>query len=216
MKKIMKIFGTIFFISSMLISCGGAESTNAVITKTEASIDVCRCLTEPGNSDWAISNKDACRDAISKEIGVDNWEEVNFSQNPDLNRKFDALTKRCTGSTEVKTGVEEIDKNNLLVKEIGTSYGYIWESLNIDAQLYTTLSFDGLKFRTIAYAMNGQTNSDDFSKIIELSGDWSAIDEKNAEGIYRENNVTVSWYFNDDYTSLTNNKGVVFTRVRVK
>jgi hypothetical protein len=40
-------------------------------------------------------NDDACRDAISKELGVDNWEEVNMSQNPDVRAKFDALARRC-------------------------------------------------------------------------------------------------------------------------
>jgi hypothetical protein len=40
-------------------------------------------------------NGDACRDAISKEIGVDNWEKVNFSQNKALSKKFDELANRC-------------------------------------------------------------------------------------------------------------------------
>ena len=83
MKKVMTIFGAILFASIMLTSCGGG------------SVDVCKCLTEPGNSEYMQENEDACRDAISKEIGVDNWEKVNMSQNPDVSAKFDALARRC-------------------------------------------------------------------------------------------------------------------------
>ena len=89
-------------------------------------------------------NKDACDDAISKELGVENWANVNFSKEPELNQKWDLLVEQCTGSEQVKTGVKEIDRNSELVKEIGTSYGYVWESINTEAQIYTTLAFDGL------------------------------------------------------------------------
>ena len=184
--------------------------------QTAGPIDLCRCLTEPGNSQWAIDNRDACNAAINKELGVENWEKVNFSREPELNKKWDALAEMCTGSAKVKTGVEAIDKNNELVPEIGTSYGYIWESLNEAAQLYTTLAFDGLVFRSTAYAMNGQTDSENFSKIIDISGKWTAIDAESAEGVIKANGVKVGWTFSSDYTTLTNNKGVEFTRVKVK
>jgi hypothetical protein len=133
-----------------------------------------------------------------------------------LNRKWDQLVQKCTGSNEVKTGVEEIDRNSELVKEIGTAYGYIWESINIPEQLYTTLAFDGLVFRTTLYSMNGNSNSEDFTKVIDLSGKWKGIDKGSAEGVYSENNVSVSWEFSEDYSSLTNGKGVVFQRIKVK
>ena len=184
--------------------------------QTAGPVDLCRCLTEPGNSQWAIDNRDACNAAINKELGVENWEKVNFSREPELNKKWDALAEMCTGSAKVKTGVEAIDKNNELVPEIGTSYGYIWESLNEAAQLYTTLAFDGLVFRSTAYAMNGQTDSENFSKIIDISGKWTAIDAESAEGVIKANGVKVGWTFSSDYTTLTNNKGVEFTRVKVK
>lgn len=58
---------------------------------SEEPVDLFRCLTEPGNSEWMNSNEDACRSLISKQIGVENWEKVNFSQNPDLKRKWDEL-----------------------------------------------------------------------------------------------------------------------------
>ena len=63
--------------------------------KPDKSIDICRCLTEPGNSKYMQENGDACREAISKEIGVDNWENVNFSQNAELSARFDALVTKC-------------------------------------------------------------------------------------------------------------------------
>jgi len=204
----------------LLLSCGGGNQdeqvSNSEATTSETNVDVCRCLTEPGNSEWSMANSDACRDAISRELGVENWEKINFSQDPELSRKFDALAEKCTGSSEVNTGIEAVDNNSEIVKEIGTSYGYIWESINNEAQLYTTLAFDGLIFRTTAYSMNGKTNSEDFIKMVDLSGEWNAIDAKSAEGTIEQNDVKVSWNFSDDYSELTNNKGVVFQRVKVK
>jgi hypothetical protein len=208
MKKVLPFFLSI----AILIGCNEVSNKKSV----DQSVDLCKCLTEPGNSEWALEHKDACRDAISKELGVDNYEKVNFSKDPELNRKWDQLVQKCTGSNEVKTGVEEIDRNSELVKEIGTAYGYIWESINIPEQLYTTLAFDGLVFRTTLYSMNGNSNSEDFTKVIDLSGKWKGIDKGSAEGVYSENNVSVSWEFSEDYSSLTNGKGVVFQRIKVK
>lgn len=193
-----------------------ADTESQDNSEVEVEIDICRCLTEPGNSAWSNENADACREAISAELGVENWEKVNFSKNPELNRKWDELAQKCTGSTNVETGIEAIDANNTLVPEIGTSYGYIWEAINQEAQLYTTLAFDGLVFRSTAYAMNGETDSGNFTKIIDISGEWKAIDAQNASGEIKMNHVPVSWRFSSDYTSLTNNKGVVFQRVKVK
>lgn len=210
MKKVLPLFLSI----AMLSGCN--EGSNKKSGDQSVAVDLCKCLTEPGNSEWALEHKDVCRDAISKELGVDDYEKVNFSKDPELNRKWDQLVQKCTGSNVVKTGVEEIDRNSELVKEIGTAYGYIWESINIPEQLYTTLAFDGLVFRTTLYSMNGNSNSEDFTKVIDLSGKWKGIDKGSAEGVYSENNVSVSWEFSEDYSSLTNGKGVVFQRIKVK
>lgn len=59
------------------------------------SIDICRCLTEPGNSAFIEKNKEACRDAISKALGVKNWEDVNLATKRDLSTKFDSLVMNC-------------------------------------------------------------------------------------------------------------------------
>lgn len=215
MIKSIKIL-SLLISSTILTSCGGGSSKNSENqSNSDISLDICKCLTEPGDSQWAIENKDACNDAISKEIGVDNWEKVNFSKEPELNRKWDQLVKKCTGNNEVKTGIEEIDSKSELVKEIGTSYGYIWESINIESQLYTTLAFDGLVFRITVYSMNGKTNSEDFTTMMDLSGKWNALDNQNVEGIY-ENNASVIWSFDESYSTLTNDKGGVFKRVKVK
>ena len=38
----------------------------------------------------------------------------------------------------------------------------------------------------------------------------------NATQIFEQNNLPVSWTFSGDYSSLKNNKGVTFNRVKVK
>ena len=58
-------------------------------------LDICDCLTKPGDSDFMIKNKDNCNDLISRKLGVDNWEKINFSKNAELDAKFNALTKKC-------------------------------------------------------------------------------------------------------------------------
>jgi hypothetical protein len=212
MKKIITI---LLSLSLLAISCG-IESK---------AVDVCRCLTEPGNSEWNKENQEACRDAISNEIGVENWEKVNMSENPIVSAKFDALAKKCTGtdsSTEKNKDVIEnneavADSNNsFLIPNIGTSNGYIWESINVEAQVYATLAFDDGIFRNTTYLMNGKTNSEDFTKMLDLNGTWNTIDANKASGVIELNNKEVSWIFSEDYSTLTNNKGVIYKRVKVE
>ncbi len=68
-----------------LLVLGGCEST--------ASVDVCRCLSEPGNTEWNKKNKYVCRDAISNRLGVENWEKVSLD--PKVSKGFDRLAKEC-------------------------------------------------------------------------------------------------------------------------
>ncbi len=123
MKNIMTNFGVILFASLILTSCGRNSSKEATTSKEDNSVDICKCITEPGNSEWAKNNKDACRDAISKEIGVDNWEKVNMSKNPDISKKFDALAERCIESIESSGGVRFIGSQ-------------VWTSKNLDVTTY--------------------------------------------------------------------------------
>ena len=84
MKKVMTIIGVIMVSSFMLTSCGGSSE----------DVDICKCITEAGNYKYMQENLDSCRDAISKELGVKNWETV-YSKEPEIRAKFEALTKRC-------------------------------------------------------------------------------------------------------------------------
>ena len=85
MKKVVTVLTAMVFSFFLFCSCNS----------TSKSVDVCKCLSSPGDSDFMKENGEACRDAISKEIGVDNWEKVNFSQNKELSKKFDELANKC-------------------------------------------------------------------------------------------------------------------------
>ena len=64
--------------------------------------------------------------------------------------------------------------------------------------------------------MNGKTNSEDFTKMLDLSGSWTAVDANKAKGVIELNNKEVSWIFSENYSTLTNNKGVIYKRVKVE
>ena len=76
----------------MLFSCGGNMDE---AKETKIGVNICRCLTEPGNSDWAKENGEDCDKKISKKMGVPNWKSVNFSQNADLSAKWDNMVNDC-------------------------------------------------------------------------------------------------------------------------
>ena len=226
-KSILSILTLVFFAFMSLASGDDPSSDSSdadnisdenldVEAGVDKSVDLCKCLTEPGNSKWSIENEASCTYVISDELGVENWEKVNFSKEPELNRKWDELVERCTGSSEVKTGIEEIDSKSKLIKEIGTSYGYVWESINYEAQIYATLAFDGLVFRNAVYSMDGYTDSEYFTPVLDFSGKWSALDDFNIQGFFEYSDEPVYWEISEDYSSLVNGKGVVFQRVEVK
>ena len=81
----------ILFYIPMLFSCEEYK-------KDTNEIDLCRCLNEPGNTDWAKENKSDCDEAISNRIGVDNWESVNFSKNVILSKKWDKMVDECVNN----------------------------------------------------------------------------------------------------------------------
>jgi hypothetical protein len=60
------------------------------------------------------------------------------------------------------------------------------------------------------------SDSENFTKVIDISGNWTAVDAQSAEGVIKVNNVKVGWSFSSDYKTLTNNKGITFQRVKVK
>ena len=80
--------------SSILISSKSSVNEPNQTTLSN-NIDICRCLTEPGNSNYMLENGKACDKAISIAIGVEDWGKVNMSQNPIISQRFDALTNNC-------------------------------------------------------------------------------------------------------------------------
>jgi len=228
MKIISTLAVTIFFFSIGILGCGNNDQNSNKPSKTVNTVssnsqeigeepELCWCLSEPVNTEWYLKTEDACRDIISKELGVDNWEKINFSQRPDMNRKWDLLKERCLGSKKpVKTGSKLIDDNSELTPEIGKSYGYIWESINKEAQVYSIIIFEGLIFHQSVYNMNGGSNLDDFILVGEVSGKWRAIDSRYAQGKSDEKNISMDWVFDEDYSTLTNNKGKIFKRVSLE
>lgn len=208
----------------IMSSCGGGAEDQP--NEGSTNVDVCKCLTMPGNSAFIQENADACRDAISAELGVDNWEQVNMSENPEISDKFDQLAARCTGTGNNSTdeGMEQAAPQNesenaaqgSLFNEIGTANGYVWELIDQSSQIYVTLAFDKGVFRNDAYNMNGQTNSENFIPMINFEGTWNEVNSQKAEGTITSNGVDVSWSFSSDFKTCTNNKGAVYTRVKVK
>ncbi|MBI65652.1 MAG: hypothetical protein CMG64_05120, partial [Candidatus Marinimicrobia bacterium] len=69
-----------------------SEKTEKTVEEVE-NVDICRCLSEPGNTDWYKQNRYTCRDAISARLGVENWEAVSL--NPKVSAGFDRLVKEC-------------------------------------------------------------------------------------------------------------------------
>ena len=83
----------ILFYFSLLFSC--VEEDKMKNMSATKGVNLCRCLTEPGNTNWAKENKEDCDQAISNKIGVDNWKTVNFSQNSSLNEKWGHMVDDC-------------------------------------------------------------------------------------------------------------------------
>jgi len=95
----MKNTTLLILLSLFIISCGketrtSSSNSESSTSKTE-NIDICRCLTEPGNTQWYKDTRITCREAISEKIGVPNWKTVNFSQNPMLEAKWEKLKTSC-------------------------------------------------------------------------------------------------------------------------
>lgn len=222
--------------SFIIISCGGAESETAQSEDQEINKLIqeqeflCRCLNEPGNSDFSRENKDACRNAISQAIGVENWEKVNMRDNPEISARFDELAQMCNSgnpeqeqeataeNTEITT--EPVTENltsasSGLMDKITSDNGFVWETVNNDADIYTVLTFNGTEFRNVAYNMNGSKNPKNFTRVIEFSGTWEAKGDKKAIGSFTETDTKVEWTFNDDYTMLINSKGVQYRKVSI-
>ena len=104
---IKHVLSTIGFVCFLFLAVGSTEDSGSSSSTSKSSSsssnsslkefypDVCRCLVEPGNTQWAKDNINTCRDAISEKIGVANWETINFSQNPILDARWESLKSSC-------------------------------------------------------------------------------------------------------------------------
>tara|TARA_Y100001968_G_C19174442_1_gene627293 strand:- start:34 stop:696 length:663 start_codon:yes stop_codon:yes gene_type:complete len=97
------------------------KKTENTAEKVE-SVDICRCLSEPGNTDWAKETRYICRDAISAKLGVENWEEVSLD--PDVSEGFDKLVEDC--GLGIDEDFEEVleDIENTLNERVDGVYKY--------------------------------------------------------------------------------------------
>lgn len=81
-----------------LVGCNNSNTSSSnENTTTKNDVDICKCLTEPGNSEYMTQNGTACDEAISKEIGVADWRKVNMKYDKVTSKKFDDLVYKCTG-----------------------------------------------------------------------------------------------------------------------
>ena len=139
----------LLFCLPMLFSCGRENNTNRN-TKTE--VDLCRCLTEPGNTDWAKENGEDCDKAISNKIGVPNWKSINFSQNTSLSAKWDNMVNDCVNN-QLENDSKESSSQEISFEEAKLSIN------DIDGEQHVIF-----KPNTIAYAV--PTNSEEGQKIL--------------------------------------------------
>ena len=89
-----------------MIGCGvespkSSADKSAKTTSTQSSggaVDVCRCMSEPGNSAFSKANEKACDKAISKKLEVPDWQKANLNDAA-FNKKWKNLEKECGSTT---------------------------------------------------------------------------------------------------------------------
>ena len=92
MRKIL-IISLVFILSNCVEPAKEEINRNQSNLNINKEIDICRCLSEPGNTSWSQKNRYKCRDAISQRLGVENWEEVSLD--PEVSEGFDRLANSC-------------------------------------------------------------------------------------------------------------------------
>lgn len=88
---------SIVIIIAISFGCNNSNTNNNQEATVNADVDICKCLTEPGNSEYMTQNGKACDEKISKEIGVADWKKVNMKYDKVTSKKFDELVYKCTG-----------------------------------------------------------------------------------------------------------------------
>ena len=124
MKKFKLI---ILYIITVFYGCSnnnGNEKASSDNSKESdrVNIDICKCLTEPGNSDYLQKNSQACDEAISKEIGVADWKKVNMSTNKTVSDKFDELANRCADNKPNQTSTVNCYGNESCISKIRENF----------------------------------------------------------------------------------------------
>lgn len=164
------------------------SSSNAKVTDTESNalptdtnVDLCRCLTEPGNSAFMQEHGEACDALISKEIGVADWKKVNMSQNKEVSDRFDVLARRCSGeeSTSIEPQKEDASVDGIYEGSQNVS-GLVLESkLVIRGSRWSATSQLGYEGPEIQNGVVHGTDLYDDSGMLKIgyvSGDIARID----------------------------------------
>jgi len=93
-KNIMIFFGVVIAATLFIIYQPNVDSETDTSSETNSSnVDICRCLSEPGNTTWFKENQERCDAAIDERCGVNNWKAV--SNDPKVSATFDRLAIEC-------------------------------------------------------------------------------------------------------------------------
>jgi len=124
------LFSFILFIGGCSTSSSDKTNEKSVSSAPEevkVEVDVCKCLTEAGDSNYMVKNGEECDKAISREIGVNDWRKINFKYNKEKSKQFDDLVYRCTGKrpeAEISgtyTGADNVGmESTIVLKSSGT------------------------------------------------------------------------------------------------
>ena len=141
--------GFIILVSMLFIggACGGDSSKESPKESSEKSaaaasapaapsveIDLCRCMSEPGNSEFSKKNEKVCDTAISKKLEVPDWKKANLSD-ANFNRNWKALEKEC-GSNKTECIEKEKKARGCTSKTVKDP---AWESQNCTQALMAAL-----------------------------------------------------------------------------
>lgn len=95
------------------------------IAINETDVNICKCLTEPGNSEYMTQNGTFCDKAISKEIGVADWRKVNMKYDKVTSKKFDELVYKCTEQqpnieiSGIYSGIDNVGMKSTIILQSG-------------------------------------------------------------------------------------------------
>lgn len=156
------------------------ENKETIAVSSDAAVDLCKCLTEPGNSSFMQEHGEACDALISKEIGVADWKKVNMSQNKEVSDRFDALARRCSGTSQpVTTSNQEQPKVTL--EEAKAFMQQRCNAINQTLMRYKTVDFNGsTMYVFMSVAQDGSVCISSVSeyKLEVLAADCGHVDVK--------------------------------------